>query len=304
MESHLDSVFSRHAEVPFVSVVIPTRNRARMLRDSVNSLVAQDYPTDRFEVIVVDDGSDDRTSSSLAALANERDPRVTYVHQESLGLNAARNRGIRSARAGLVCLVDDDIEAPPQWLASLVRGALRNPDAGCVGGPIRLRLEGKPPRLCGREHLGETELDLGDEERDDALVWGANMAVRKKAIDQIGPFDERLVHYDEHEWEERLLDAGGRIVYVPDAWLWHRRTSESLGLWTLMKNRFKRGYSAMRYFEVRGITLSTSYEIYMIPRHLAHALRRRCAWGLLAAAASLGRLYGLARHKSVRRSRA
>src|SRR5205085_12638551 len=97
------------------------------------------------------------------------------------------------------------------------------PDASCLGGPIRLRFEGRPPRMCGAESIGEGKLDLGPDKHDVTEVWSGNMALRRAALDRLGVFrvDLRLMGHTEIEWQRRLRDAGGRVVYLPAAWLWH-----------------------------------------------------------------------------------
>jgi len=279
----------------FVSVVVPTRNRAQLLRDCLESLLAQDYPHDRYEVIIVDDGSRDETAALVTEFSRKStSPTVTLVSQPSRGLNAARNAGIAAAGGDPVCFVDDDVEVPLGWLSAMVRGVGRHPEAGCCGGPIRLRLEGKAPRACGREPLGETELDLGDSERPVRRVWGANMAVSKAAVGATGPFLEELPIYgDEEEWEQRHLDAGGAVIYLPEAWLWHRRTAEDLRLWRLARNRFRRGASQLTYLRLSGQSPTLWGELSPIPRTLAHAILRRCAWGILTTAMHLGRVWGI-----------
>src|SRR2546422_10200525 len=113
---------------PFVSVVVPTRNRAALLRHCLKSLIAQDFPSDHYEIIVIDDGSRDETTVVASEFARRLiEPRVRMVSRPALGLNAARNRGIALARGELICLVDDDVDAPASWLSAMVGGVLRHP---------------------------------------------------------------------------------------------------------------------------------------------------------------------------------
>src|SRR4051812_14055830 len=138
---------------PLVSVVVPTSNRADYLEVALASLAAQDLDADAYEVIVIDDGSNDRTPAVIEAAG------VRSVRREQpQGPNAARNTGVRVAGADLIAMVDDDVWAPPGWLRAIVDGAERHPEAGALGGPIRARFEGPAPRSCGREQPPITSL--------------------------------------------------------------------------------------------------------------------------------------------------
>jgi glycosyltransferase involved in cell wall biosynthesis len=288
-----------------MSIVVPTHNRASLLRDCVESLLTQDFPNDRYEVIVVDDGSVDETPEIVAASrAKISSPRLSYLRPDTRGSNVARNAGIQAAAGDPVVLVDDDIEAPPSWLKAIAEGCRRHPDAGCLGGPARLRLEGKAPRLCQRDSLGETDYELGGEERfvgATEAVAGANMVLRKYALMQVGVFNESLVGQqgDETEWLLRFLKLNGRMIYLPDAWVWHRRTASDLRLWNLLRKRFRRGTQDVGFARIVGRQISLGNELSQIPRFLAHAVRRRCAAGLLSATMRAGRAWGLLRERAL-----
>ncbi len=284
---------------PFLSIVVPTHNRASLLNDCVESLMVQDFPPDRYEIIVVDDWSTDQTSAIIAGLqsrAGRRD--LKYVHSDGRGLNAARNCGLRVAKGDPILFVDDDVLAPETWLRANAEGILRHPESGCLGGPVRLRLEGKPPRFCGRDGLGESELDLGEIERGVDFVMGANFCVRRGAVDKVGPFNESLPIYgDETEWEMRLVRGGGQIVYLPKAWLWHRRTATDLKLLRMLGAQFRRGIANVLFARAIGERMTIASELIPVPRLLAHAVRRRCAGGLLSISRRVGRSWALVREQ-------
>ena len=208
-----------------VTVVVPTRGRAAYLEVTLDSLRRQRTETPH-ELIVVDDGATDATPEVA-----ERFGARLIRHGERRSLNAARNSGLREAGAPLVAFVDDDVLVPPGWLDALVEGADRHPEAEAFGGPIRARFEGHPPRGCGREDPPITTLDLGTEDVEAEMVWGANFALRRSALERIGEFDESLdrAHGDEEDWLLRLRAAGGRIVYLADAGLDHRRSAATPG---------------------------------------------------------------------------
>src|SRR3984893_1719154 len=192
---------SPHAPIP-ASIVIPTRARPDYLAVTLASIASQAKAAEA-EVIVVDDAG---PSQTVAALAKRHGARYE-PHPAPLGLNVARNTGVQRSSGELVVFVDDDIEAPLGWLGALLQAAESYPDADVFAGPIRPRLEGPAPRTCGREQPPITTLDLGPKDpRDIPFAWGANMAIRRSALERVGPFDTTLEHGgDEQEWQERLL---------------------------------------------------------------------------------------------------
>jgi GT2 family glycosyltransferase len=287
--------------LPFVSVVIPTWNRATMMADCLASVRGQSYPRDRFEILVVDDGSADATADVARAQDDGHLPAVRYLPQVHGGLNAARNAGLAASTGDPVCFIDDDAEAPPGWLAAMTEGTLRHPECGCLGGAIRVRFEATPPRICEKESwVWEGEQDYGLAERHVDHVNGGNLAVRRWAIERVGPFDVSLPLYgDETEWERRLRRAGIAIGYLPAAWIWHRRTAADLRRMTLLRRRFRQGVAYASYAAAVGERISVARTVWPIPFYLAHAARRRCFGAVL----EIGRKCGLAWGEMRRRAR-
>jgi glycosyltransferase involved in cell wall biosynthesis len=266
------------------SIVVPTRNRAGYLRVCLDSMCAQQVDAP-FEVIVVDDGSTDATPTVAAAKG------AKLVSTEASGPNAARNAGVRAAEGDLVMFVDDDVDAPPGWLAAYLDGARRHPDADAFGGPIRARFEGRAPRSCGREDAPITTLDLGPEDREAKFVWGANMAVRRSAFERLGLFDEELPQFgEEEEWLTRLRDAGGRVVYLADAQLDHRRENGDSRLGALMRGAYLRGQRLRVHDVRRGAAPSLARELRVLAGCGWHTARYACPQGLVMGAHSLGRV--------------
>jgi GT2 family glycosyltransferase len=188
-------------------------------------------------------------------------------------------------------MVDDDVWAPPGWLRALVEGSRRHPDAGALGGPIRARFEGPAPRSCGREQPPITSLDLGAEDHATDLVWSANMAIRRAAFEQVGPFDERFsTGGDEEDWLRRLRAAGGEVVYVAAAWLDHRRAGDDARLRSLMRSAYRRGRNMRAYDRMRGVDPRVGKELRVLAGCGWHTVRRACPQGLVAGAHSAGRL--------------
>lgn len=270
---------------PAVSVVVPTRDRAGYLDVALGSLRAQEGAP-AHELLVVDDSSSDETLE----VAARHGVRAVAV-QKPGGLNAARNTGLDQTTAPLVAFVDDDVLVPPGWLAALVRGAARHPDADAFGGPITARLEGPAPRSCGREKPPITTLDLGDEDTPARMVWGANFAIRRAAMQRLGRFDPALSgHGDEEDWLMALRATGGEIYYLADAGLDHRRTGEDSRLRALARAAWHRGRAARRTDKRRGSAPPIGTELRNVAGAGWHTARRLCAHGLIMGAHSAGRL--------------
>ncbi|MCU1448742.1 MAG: glycosyl transferase family 2 [Acidimicrobiales bacterium] len=281
---------------PFVSIVVPTRNRAEKLRVCLQSLVDQDHPADAYEIIVADDGSTDDT----AAVVDSFGPRVLLTRPEGRGSNAARNAGASIARGDPVCFVDDDIAAPPTWLRRMTDGFARYPDAHAFSGPVRVRVEGTRDRGCPL-HPVASSFDLGAADARVGSGLGANMAVRRRAADLVDGFDDSiLIGGADTEWFDRLRAAGGQIRYVADAEVWHRRTKDDLRLARLVSTAFRRGVASHRYFTVIGRPWIWRNAVRAVPPLLAHAARRRCPGALAGAARNAGYAYGLLRNRGVR----
>jgi GT2 family glycosyltransferase len=271
------------------SIVIPTRARLSYLEVALASIAPQAAAAGA-ELLVVDDAG---ASDPARALAERFGARYE-PHTGPLGLNVARNTGVRRSTGELVAFVDDDIRASPGWLAALLRTAREQPDVDVFTGPIRPRLEGRAPRSCGREGSPITTLELGDQDTDARYAWGANMAVRRSALERVGPFEESLEHGgDEQEWQDRFRAAYGgsaRVLYVAGASVEHRRAGADARLGALMRGAHVRGRAA-RSFDARGDSApSLAGELLTLAGCAGHVIRRRCPAGLTMVAHSAGRL--------------
>ncbi|MEA2304045.1 MAG: hypothetical protein QOH43_1325 [Solirubrobacteraceae bacterium] len=270
---------------PTTAVVVPTRHRAAYLDVALASVAAQAAAAGA-ELLVVDDGPDADTAAAAARHG------ARYVaHPASRGLNAARNTGLDATTAELVVFVDDDVAVRPGWLDALrgAAGALPD-DVGVLTGPIHARFEDHRFRMCGREGPPITALDLGPEDRDVDVAWGANLAIRRSAVERAGRFDEaRPLYGDEQEWQDRLRAAGGRVRYVAAAALDHRRAGDDARLRSLCRAARSRGLASRRYDVFRGRAPSLRAELRVLAGCLLHGPRFACANGIVLAAHAAGR---------------
>jgi len=273
------------------SIVIPTRARLAYLEVALTS-IAPAAEHARAEVLVVDDAGPSPAARDLAARFGAR----YEPHPRPLGLNAARNTGVQRSSGELVVFVDDDIRACPCWLAALIGAADEHPDVDVFTGPIAISLEGRRgwgSRSCGRQHPPITALDLGPNDTNARFAWGANMAIRRSALQRVGTFDVSLEHGgDEQEWQERLRvqTPSARVLYVASAAVEHRRAGRDARLSALARTAHARGRAARRFDAYRGEAPSLPAEAYTLARCIGHVLIRRCPAGLTMVAHSAGRL--------------
>lgn len=258
--------------------------------DCINSVVDQ-RTEEEYEIIVVDDGSTDDTEVKVRSLiaSHGGGNRVRYLKRSPSGLNASRNAGFRESEASVLAFLDDDVLASDSYVDAVLGGVEMHPDVDCFAGRIRLRLEGRPPRWCGREPLGETELEQGDEDRFVENAWGANLIVRRRALEEVGLFAEAMDLYgDEVEWQSRIKGRGGRILYLAGADVWHRRTGPELTLRALLRRNFRKGLSYPQTRILMQEHVSPLGGLRQVVVGLGHAVRFGCAIGVVRAALGIG----------------
>ncbi len=271
--------------LPTASIVIPTRGRPGYLDVTLASVMPQAEDAGA-EVLVVSDGDE----PPARAVATRRGARLVAVPEPS-GANAARNAGVDAARGPLLIFIDDDIEAPPGWLDAYLAGARAAPECEVFGGPIRARLEGGGRPTCGREPPPITTLDFGPVDRDVTLVWSANMAVRRAALERIGGFDEAVAGCGEEEdWQRRYSGHGGHVRYLARAGVDHRRTAADSTLRSLSRAARGRGRAARRYDTFKGTAPRLGAELRTLAGCAWHIVRRRCPNGVVMTAHASGRV--------------
>ena len=242
------------------SVVVCTHNRGSLLGESIEALLAQGFPEDDFEILVVDNASTDSTPAVLAELVRRHPGRVRAVREPVLGHSSSRNRGVLASRGRIVAYTDDDARVSPGWLAALVEACSR-PDVWCAGGPVRPLLKGKFPDWLTPAFFPYLALfDKGDAEAD--LVYneyprGVNIAFRREAFRTVGLFStafgrrgtRSLLSYDEIELVYRIARLGKRILYIPAAEAFHVIDAERLTPEWFLRRFYWQGKSEV-YFDL------------------------------------------------------
>ena len=209
------------SDQPFVSVIVPVRDGEATIADCLDSILATDYPADRREILVIDNGSGDHTPALI------RSRPVSYLREAKRGVSNARNRGIAESNGEICAFVDADCVVEPQWLTELVR-PFEDPEVGSVGGD----LQHAPPATAAERQAARL---LGNWQRfaftsNPAYPITANAAYRRDVLERIGPFDPPMTRAQDVELGLRFQERSGlRLAYAERATARHRHRSTQGG---------------------------------------------------------------------------
>jgi len=203
------------SDLPFISIVIPMRNEAAHIGACLDSILAQDYPRERMEVLVVDGRSDDESRRVIGEYA-ERDERVHLLENPKLIVPGALNIAIRAARGDIVTRVDGHTTLAPDYLREGVAGLERS-GADNVGGPMVARgggPVGDAVEMATSSPFGiGAYFHYGTEERFVDTVYLGMWP--RRVFARVGLFDEELVRNQDDEFNYRLRKLGGRVFMTP-----------------------------------------------------------------------------------------
>lgn len=213
---------------PFVSIIIPTSNRKESLLVTLESLKYLNYPLDKFEVIVVDDGSIDGTREILKETKNKVNYPLNILFQEKKYISAAKNLGLSVAKGEIIVTTDDDCTFENDWLNKLIE-PFKNIKVVASGGPDRAPADDTLFAKCV-DYASTSFLGTGGirgHKKDSSLgkfyPMGCNMAMRKNALDEVGWFEEGLAPGEDTDVALKMERKGYQIAYVPEAFVWHKR---------------------------------------------------------------------------------
>lgn len=229
-----------------LSVIIPTRNRSRSLFLALESICNQTISQDKFEVIVVDNGSKDDTKEVALSFLNKIG-NLRYFYEDKPGLYMGRHRGLKEARSEILVYADDDIEAFPTWLEG-IKESFEDERTVLVGGKNLPKFLSEPPewilRMWDRTEknghvLGYLSiLDLGEETKEinPYYVFGCNFSIRKAILLEAGGFHpdampQELISYrgdGETHVSKYISENKYRAIYNPKASVYHVISSDRL----------------------------------------------------------------------------
>lgn len=273
-----------------LSVIIPTRNRCKLLQNQLESLAAQTLPFEEFEVIVVDNGSSDNTTGIVKKFTH-RLVNLRYFQEFEPGLHAGRHRGLKEAKGEILVYTDDDIRASPTWLEAISEN-FSSSEVVLVGGnnypdfqdevPGWLEKLWSRPSMGGQGigYLSVLSLPEGRHEIDPLLVWGCNFSIRKQVLLEAGGFHpdgfpKELIRFrgDGESYVSRyVLENKLRCIFDSRASVYHAVTPERMTFEYFRQRAFNEGvsssYALLRYKK-------RSRSIYLYSRALTRYILNR-----------------------------
>lgn len=238
-----------------ISVIVCTYNGADRLKCVIDSLLGQNYDANRFEILIIDNDSNDNTRDVCEEIINSsRNKRIKYYFEKNKGLSHARNRGIKESKGQVVAFIDDDAIAAPDWILR-IENALADNSIDAIGGKVLpIFRKPKPRWLSGDIDSVLTMLHLGEQiipfEYPHIGPCGTNMAFQKRVFDEIGYFDpalgrrgKKLIGAEDTDIQRRLQLVGMKSVYFPDCIVYHHAPESRLTKSWVRKRFFYQGFS-------------------------------------------------------------
>jgi glycosyltransferase involved in cell wall biosynthesis len=220
-------------ELPFVSVIVPTLNRGDMVASLIDSLVEQTYPADRFEVIVVDNGSEDGTKPWACRVSGTLPFRFRFLsNSTSFRVPAqSRNLGLAVASGEIVAFTDSDCLVSRDWLEQGVAALNNAPAAGLAQGTTLPLEDGTPwPAVYSTITITSAK----------AYYETCNIFYRRAALERVSGFHCTFIEtwpYPAYYGEDtdlayRVLEAGFPGLFAPAVLVWHRVFANPIGRWS------------------------------------------------------------------------
>jgi glucosyl-dolichyl phosphate glucuronosyltransferase len=244
-----------------VSIIIPTRNRAVSLAAALESIAKQTVGHNRFEVLVVDNGSTDHTANMVDGFRASL-PNLRYFLADNPGLHVGRHKGLFEAKAEILSFIDDDVEVFQTWLEGIAK-AFEDPEVVLVGGKILPKFETTPPQWLKRMWTKKSTegyilgylslLDLGQtiKEISPNYVFGCNFSIRKSIVlnakgfhpDGMPQAFTRFRGDGETHISKYVSSKKYKALYNPKASVYHRIPAERMTETYFLKRAYNQGIS-------------------------------------------------------------
>ncbi len=244
-QEHETLLGKNHDPAP-ISIMIPARNEEVVIGKTIRTILALDYPPDRLELVIINDGSSDRTAEIISAHARS-DPRIRLVNlpagESGHGKAYALNEGLKHCTHELIAIYDADNTPEPKALLHLALHLQADTKLAAVIGKFRCvnRQRTWLTRFVNIETIAfQWILQAGRYHLSNvAILPGTNYIIKKAVIEQVGGWDDRAITEDS-ELSMRIYQAGWQIKFMPLSVTWEQEP-ETLRVWTRQRTRWVRG---------------------------------------------------------------
>jgi len=227
-----------------ISVIIPVYNDPSGLKDTLGCLVEQAFPKESFEIIVADNGSTDDTLSLIKSFTNKYPKLIRMVRENSIKSSyAARNKGIREAKGSIISFIDSDMTVEKDWLKK-VTASLQKNKADCLVCNVQV-VSGEKSIFALYDRMSAFPIEKYVKKAHYTPV--GCLTIYKAIFEKMGLFDPKLISGGDHEFGNRVYEAGYKIHYEPAIVMKHPTRSS---LKQLLRKAFRigRGYRQINFY--------------------------------------------------------
>lgn len=260
------------------SVIIPVYNNPKGLRDTLNSLVVQNYPLNDFEIIIADNGSTDTTLDIAKEFVQKYPKLIQLVLENNVQSSyAARNKGIKASKGSIIAFIDTDMSVEENWLFQ-IDTSLKKHRADYLAYRVKVYLKDKS--IFG---LYDKMFGFPVEEFIRILHFAPTncLVVRRSVFEKLRLFDSRLVSYGDYEFGNRVFEFGYKLYYEPNIVVKHPALSS---LKKLILRHFRTGRGSYQlpfyYQQYKRMHRNIFHPRYYltIPWNLSNSMRRNKVW--------------------------
>lgn len=225
-------------ELKNISVVVPAYNNEKTIAATIKALFAQDYPKKNLEIILVDDGSNDRTGEIIKNFP------VKYLHQDNKGPAAARNLGWKFSSGNIVCFTDSDCVPEKDWVSKIIKAYTSEQIAG-VGGSYDIVNSESLFASCIHEEIVQRHLKMPKEVN---YLGAFNVSYRRSVLEEVGGFNESYsgASGEDNDIAYRVVKKGYTLIFDKNIRVGHYHPTSLL---RYLKQQFKHGFWRMKLYK-------------------------------------------------------
>lgn len=266
-----------------VSVIIPTYNRADLLMETLESLANQQYPPKLFEIIIVDNNSNDFTKKHVKDFIDKYKSvlNIKYILEKRKGATFARHTGSINSTGSILCFCDDDGVYERNWISKITEAFLKRPEVASVGTKILIKWDKTPPEWIHEyeELLGKKETGQGVFFGKDIYINAGSFSIKKDIFRELHGFGpdlvgDYLIGDGETTLNRKILEAGYLVGFTNETTMWHRQFVDKNATYEDMGRRYANDGIAEAYgdFIIMGKNPSTILKKIFMLLFLLYAL--------------------------------